>query len=301
MKKKGKYFICPTCNKSFYRDPSHTGKTNYCSRKCGYKKRTGKYLVCPVCNKAFYRKPSDIYGKNIKISYCSHGCQYGHKFIRTLEEATKQYSKSWQKLIYQWYIIDEISIREITRKLGLSNRVIPRALRMLDISRRSVHDRIALQWKNNPRRKKEFGKRVSKLFKGREPWNKGQSKKTNPSTRRQAEWMTGTNNPMYGKKGKANPNYKNGKYTAEKKRFWGTSEYRQWRETVYKRDNYACQKCGDNKGHNLNAHHIKSFVDHPKLRYEMSNGITLCKKCHQITHYSTTGPQLHLQELCKGG
>jgi len=264
-------------------------------------KKNGKYLTCPVCNKSFYRKASDIYGKNVRISYCSRGCHFSHKFIRTLEKATKQYSKSWQELIHKWYVIDKISVRQITKKLDLSNRVVPRALRMLNIPQRSVHDRIALQWRDNKKRKKEFAKIMSERFKGNIPWNKGQSKETNASTRRQAEWMTGVNNPMYSKRGKAHPNYKNGKYTAEKKRYWGTSEYQQWRKAVYKRDKYACQKCGDNKGNNLNAHHVKSFVDYPKLRYKISNGITLCDKCHQLIHSSIRGPQLHLQELCRGG
>lgn len=297
MRKKGKYLICPTCNKSFYKDPSHIGKHNYCSRKCSNKqKENGKIFTCPVCNKTFYRTPSNIYGKNVKISYCSHKCHYEHKFIRTLKEATKQYPESWQELIHGWYVVDKIPVRQITKRLGLSNRVIPRALKMLKISQRSAHDRIALQWKDNEKRKKEHAKKMAKLLKGKPSWSKGLNKKTHPGIKRQSEWMIGTNNPMYGKRGKKHHAYKNGKYTAEKKRFWSTSEYRQWRNAVYERDKYICQKCGDNKGGNLNAHHIKSFIDHPKLRYVVSNGITLCDLCHRFVH-STMGPQLQRQEL----
>jgi len=57
-----------------------------------------------------------------------------------------------------------------------------------------------------------------------------------------------------------------------------------WRNKVYKRDLYSCQKCGDNKGHNLNSHHIYSWDKHPNLRHTVSNGITLCKECHKKFH-----------------
>ena len=263
--------------------------------------KKGKYLTCPVCNKTFYRKPSDIYGKNIKISYCSHKCHYEHKFIRTLEEATEQYSKSWQELIYKWYVIDKIPVRQISKKLSLSNRVVPRALRLLNIPQRSIHDRVTLQWKNNDQRKEESSKRMSEFSKGKPSWNKGLTKKSHPSIKRQANWMVGANNPMYGKRGKAHHAYKNGNYTAEKKRYWSTSEYQQWRKAVYERDNYTCQRCGDNKGGNLNAHHIKPWADFPELRYVVSNGVTLCVKCHHIAHSSIQALRLQRQETCLGG
>lgn len=41
--------------------------------------------------------------------------------------------------------------------------------------------------------------------------------------------------------------------------FRRTPEYIKWRNKVYERDNYTCQKCGK-RGGNLNAHHIKHFA-----------------------------------------
>jgi len=64
-------------------------------------------------------------------------------------------------------------------------------------------------------------------------------------------------------------------------------EYRDWREAVFTRDNWTCQKCGvrSKKGKTvyLEAHHIKSWVEYPKLRYEVNNGVTLCYECHLLT------------------
>lgn len=62
-----------------------------------------------------------------------------------------------------------------------------------------------------------------------------------------------------------------------------TKQYQEWRTKVFVRDNYTCQKCGQ-VGGELNAHHIKLFSKFVKLRYEVSNGQTLCVSCHKEVH-----------------
>lgn len=59
-------------------------------------------------------------------------------------------------------------------------------------------------------------------------------------------------------------------------------EIKEWRKNVFERDNFTCVDCGK-KGGNLNAHHIKPFALYPDLRFELSNGITLCVPCHRKT------------------
>jgi 5-methylcytosine-specific restriction endonuclease McrA len=61
-----------------------------------------------------------------------------------------------------------------------------------------------------------------------------------------------------------------------------TVEYKTWRESVFIRDNYTCQKCNA-KGY-IEAHHIKLWCDYPELRFLVDNGITLCKPCHKNEH-----------------
>ena len=56
-----------------------------------------------------------------------------------------------------------------------------------------------------------------------------------------------------------------------------------WRNAVFNRDGYKCQKCNQIGGE-LNAHHIKRFAKYPELRFDVSNGITLCVNCHINEH-----------------
>jgi len=59
--------------------------------------------------------------------------------------------------------------------------------------------------------------------------------------------------------------------------------YREWRKSVFIRDNWTCQDCGQ-LGGTLHAHHIFPFADFPEHRFATWNGVTLCKDCHYKTH-----------------
>ena len=89
-------------------------------------------------------------------------------------------------------------------------------------------------------------------------------------------------------RGEKNPNWKGG-LNNPKVPIWNTSEYKIWREFVFKRDNYSCKGCsirnrkGLGKTVVLEAHHILPRRDFPHLTFDLSNGITLCKSCHDKT------------------
>jgi len=82
-------------------------------------------------------------------------------------------------------------------------------------------------------------------------------------------------------RGKNSHFWKHGKYPEHRRIRLGI-EMRLWRESVFARDNWTCQDCGK-RGCYLEAHHIKSFAQYPKLRFAIDNGLTLCKDCHKKT------------------
>jgi hypothetical protein len=121
-------------------------------------------------------------------------------------------------------------------------------------------------------------KSLSKAHIGQTAWNKGkQTGKLSITTRRrmskaQLKRVEEGNNPFY----------KGGIYPQNlhiKKSF----KYRLWRSEVYKRDNYTCQICGQ-RGKNLQAHHILLFSEHKEHRFNVVNGMTLCRNCHILIH-----------------
>lgn len=73
-----------------------------------------------------------------------------------------------------------------------------------------------------------------------------------------------------------------GGVTKENRLIRGSIQYINWRISIFERDNYTCQICGL-RGVYLEADHIKPFAYFPELRFELSNGRTLCRECHKNT------------------
>lgn len=60
-----------------------------------------------------------------------------------------------------------------------------------------------------------------------------------------------------------------------------SKEYKEFRKSILKRDNYKCQMCGSD--FRLQVHHIKSKSKYPELIMDKNNCITLCLICHSKT------------------
>lgn len=109
--------------------------------------------------------------------------------------------------------------------------------------------------------------------------------------------LCGKDNPMYGRSGDKNPNYKKpeNRISLVRNQIRKTDEYKEWRLMVFGRDNFTCRKCGI-RGTYLEPHHIKKFSElieknniHSKedaikcdVLWDIENGITYCKECHKL-------------------
>ena len=78
-------------------------------------------------------------------------------------------------------------------------------------------------------------------------------------------------------------NWKGGTSTW-RQQMYTTRAYKNWRIAVFERDDYICQMCGE-RGCYLEAHHIHPVRDHKNdlMLFDVDNGASLCKKCHDAT------------------
>lgn len=143
--------------------------------------------------------------------------------------------------------------------------------------------------------------------KGRTSYNKGRPmhpnavealRKANTGRKQSAETIEKRVSKLRGRKhteeyklrmsGKNSVHWKGGK-RGEVSLIRGSFQYKKWRLSVYVRDNFTCVTCGDknykgrNKSVKLEADHIKPFAHYPELRFDVSNGRTLCVPCHKLT------------------
>ncbi len=96
----------------------------------------------------------------------------------------------------------------------------------------------------------------------------------------------GTDNHFFGKsrKGKDNPRWisdrsKLQRYNDDSKDR-RSSTYNAWRKQVWLRDDFTCKIANPDCEGRIEAHHILGWSEHPELRYEVKNGITLCHAHH---------------------
>jgi len=73
-------------------------------------------------------------------------------------------------------------------------------------------------------------------------------------------------------------------------------QHEEWRNKVLERDRWVCICCQGrtSKDNPLCAHHLENYKGFPELRFEVENGVTLCKECHKRFHgvYGLRGTRL---------
>ena len=135
------------------------------------------------------------------------------------------------------------------------------------------------------KRTEESKRKISLALKGKPTWNKGIKQWKN-----KIHPMLGKHHSKESKRlmslkrfgkyiGENHPMWKGGLAFRKREDKRNDSAYQEWTRLVKKRDK-ICQLKDENCGGYLVVHHIKSWRDCPELRYELTNGITLCQAHH---------------------
>lgn len=136
---------------------------------------------------------------------------------------------------------------------------------------------------------KEHLERLRLSHLGQKAWNKGLKmppefgKKVSESRKKLGikwtEEMRTARSNLYS--GEGNPRWVEDRSTIDLgKRSNYTLECIEWRESIFKRDNWRCRISNEDCKGQLEAHHILPWRGFPELRFDINNGITLCHHHH---------------------
>lgn len=133
----------------------------------------------------------------------------------------------------------------------------------------------------------EIRNKASELYKQGYGLEKISKKLSITSFRTVAYWMKKEGlsrrcGPSKGRIGSLSNNWKGG-VTPENMLIRSSEKYGNWRLAVFERDNFTCVSC-NRVGGQLCAHHILMFSKYKQVRFDINNGVTLCKKCHRKLH-----------------
>lgn len=252
---------CLACSKSFHVKPSHFNIRVFCSRQCmaenykirysgssnlNYKGRDKEYLECIICGKSF--QPADLSRKSAKV--CSSICRN-----KSISNALKGKPKSIEHVKKALETKRSKKVSNPNLICGCGKAKSRSSIRCMDcVSAKTLGVCVYC------------GNTFKKKVKTRKYCNK------NCAAKHKEIIYAGENNP----------HWKNG-LTPINQRQRRHVKYQDWRTSVFKRDNYTCQDCGQ-VGGCLHAHHVKSYSKYPELRIDIDNGKTLCTSCHEKEH-----------------
>lgn len=140
----------------------------------------------------------------------------------------------------------------------------------------------------DPKNWRHFGdmSRFGKQNIGKVPWNIGKKgyMGSNKSSFRVGDPRFGENHHSW-----------KGGVTPINEKLRRSAAYKVWRNAVFTRDDYVCQKCSK-RGGKLHADHELPFAIYSDLRFEVLNGQTLCAECHRLKTVSDR--LLYKKDLC---
>lgn len=252
--------------------------------------RKGKVFQCTNCGEDTYKAPADIKKSKHGNFFCSKECLHKQQSVRGKKKLENKLGiddlKKWLEIKYHK---EKLGARDIALLMYGRRTHSPNVLgwmKKLNIPTRERSDAVALQWKDNPKRREQQAKWAEKTFgDGTTARDKIiKIMQTEEYKEKQRISKTGERNGMYGITGANHPNWNPDITDEQRMDERKYPEYVKWRKEVYERDNYTCQKCKSKRGGDLVAHHINGYHWDEVSRTEIDNGVTLCEKCHKEFH-----------------
>ena len=114
----------------------------------------------------------------------------------------------------------------------------------------------------------------------------GTSRRSISQARSLKHWgASGKGNPMFGRKGSANPRYVDGS-SPERQRLYVQGAGREFLRTALAFGDYKCRRCSavSTGRKSLHVHHLRTWAGNPDLRFDLGNVVVLCRTCHSFVH-----------------
>lgn len=187
-------------------------------------------------------------------------------------EIEAQFGKPIEDILRDLYYGENLGIKQIAKRLGISDHVAWTWFDSLGIPRRDRSSAVALQWVDNPERREQNAELMKSLIDTGSINNSGPNNPAkHPETRAKiSAAKMGAGNAMFNHFRELNPNWKGGKITYRGRGWHGT------RTEAIRRDNGRCRSCGATEC--LQVHHITPYRE--TKDNNLDNLVTLCASCH---------------------
>lgn len=243
------------------------------------KKLTGKYFDCYICDKNVYKSPSEIKKVSDGRITCSRECtleKISERNMKVIEDRLGiDDLKSW---LNKKYHVERLTTREMALMAYGKKHFSPNILgwmKKLNISSRGRSEAVAMQWENNPERRKETGRVMSvSTAMGSEGRRKLIEHMQTDEYRLKCSVV---------KRGNKNPMWNEHLTAGDRQGRSGKGMNKRWVNAVKDRDNHTCKVCGTH-GVTVVAHHLNGYHWDVENRYNVDNGKTLCEPCHKEFH-----------------
>ena len=203
--------------------------------------------------------------------FCARSPEVAEQKRKKLSEATREYIKTHPNEM-------ELRRKKQSKALKKWHSIHPKS------NKPFLQASVATQFKTGHEVSNEIREKISLKKRGRKQTRESVEKRRQ-SLLNNPTWRQSMKELGVRRRGPNHPNWKGG--ISGIYHFLRDNEgYREWRKKVYRRDGWVCQTCGS-RPKKIIAHHIKSFTDYPELRYNIDNGVTLCRSCHLSLHQTT--------------